>query len=320
MRGLLVIAFAIPASAALASVPASPTPAEVSFQHSLSTSFGTIPLAGAFLTYDRAHHELFVMGEGLVRVFNDSGMETFVFGEDPQVGSIRGIAPLENGDLVVQALREGGAVLVRCNFRGEFIGTIEPKGIPAGYESALYGRMRNEAGKIYLADLGGMRVLVLDEEGAVLAAYDVAEKLGIEDRGSAGLRGFNVDRDGNVLFTIQPLFSAYVMSPAGEIRAFGERGSAPGKFNIVGGIARDDAGNVYVADILKSAVLVFDPELRFAREFGYRGGGPGNLAAPEELVATGEGRLFVSQNTRRGVSVFQVSMKGAAAEQSPVAQ
>lgn len=321
MRGLLVIAFAIPASAALASVPRASAPVGVSFRHSLATTFGTIPFAGALMNYDRAHGELFVMGDGVVRVFNESGMETFVFGEDPEVGSIRGVASLENGDLLVQAAREGGVELVRCNFRGEYIAAIEPKGVPAGYRWAFYGRMRYEAGKIYLADLGGMRILVLDEEGAFVAAYDVAEKLDlVKEREATGLRGFNVDRDGNILFTIQPLFSAYVMSPAGELRAFGERGSAPGKFNIVGGIARDDAGNVYVSDILKSAILVFDPELRFVREFGYRGREPGNLAAPEELVATGEGKVFVSQNARRGVSVFQVSMNGAEAEGNSVAQ
>jgi hypothetical protein len=320
MRGLLAIALALPASAALASVPPA-APVEVSFQHRLSTSFGTIPFAGAFLSYDRAHRELFVMGDGVVRVFNDSGMETFTFGEDPQVGTIRGVASLENGDLIVQTIREGGMQLVRCNFRGEFVGVIEPRGVPAGYEQALQGRMRFVAGKIYLADLGGMRILVLDEEGAFVAAYDVAEKLDLgSQRETTGLRGFNVDKDGEILFTIQPLFAAYVMSPTGGIRQFGERGSAPGKFNIVGGIARDDAGNVYVADILKSAVLVFDPELRFQREFGYRGPGPGNLAAPEEIVAAGEGKLFVSQNARRGVSVFQVSMNGAAAEGNSVAQ
>jgi hypothetical protein len=98
------------------------------------------------------------------------------------------------------------------------------------------------------------------------------------------------------------------MSPAGEIRGFGQKGSAPGKFNIVGGITRDDAGNFYVADLLKSAILVFDPELRFVKEFGYRGSAPGSLAAPEEIVAAGE-KLFVSNRGRKGVSVFRVGAR-----------
>jgi hypothetical protein len=127
-------------------------------------------------------------------------------------------------------------------------------------------------------------------------------------RSDLGLRGFNVDREGNILFTIQPLFSAFTMSPEGEIRAFGTKGSAPGKFNIVGGIARDDAGNYYVADILKSAVLLFDKDLQWRKEFGYRSGRPSGLVAPEDMVAVGD-RLFVSQRARAGVSVFRIVAK-----------
>lgn len=282
---------------------------EVAYRYHLSSSFGTVKLGGALLSYDPSQRELYVIGDGLVRVFNGAGMETFTFGDDPQVGTIVGVAALEDGDLIVQAVRDGGIQLVRCNFRGEFVRVVEPQGVPAGYERAVLGRMRYRDGKVYLADLGGMRVLVLDPSGRTLATYDVAEKLEVKDPATVGIRGFNVDRDGNILFTVQPLFSAYVMKPDGTVTPFGERGSAPGKFNIVGGIARDDDGYLYVADILKSAVLVFSPELRFLREFGYRGRADSNLAAPEELAAAGSGQLFVSQNAKRGVSVFQVSMR-----------
>lgn len=321
MTGIISIGLVALASVAIATVAPSADAVQVAYEHSLSTSFGVVPLAGAFLSYDRQHRELFVIGDGLVRVFNASGMEVYTFEEDPQVGMVRGIAALDDGDLLVHAFGPNGAQLVRCNFRGEFVSAIETKGVPAGYENAFLGRMRYSAGKIYLADLNGMRVLVLDSSGAYVASYDIAQKLELEnERETTGLRGFNVDRDGNILFTIQPHFKAYFMSPAGEIRPFGQRGSAPGKFNIVGGIARDDAGTFYVADMLKSAILVFDRDFRFVREFGYRGGEPWNLAAPEELVVTGEGRLFVSQKARRGVSVFQVSMSSSVGAEGPVTQ
>jgi hypothetical protein len=111
-----------------------------------------------------------------------------------------------------------------------------------------------------------------------------------------------------MLFTIQPLFAAYIMTPDGKIQQFGKKGSAPGKFNIVGGIARDDAGYFYVVDVLKSAIIVFDRDFVFRKEFGYRGAGPGNLAAPEQIAAGGN-RLFVSNRARKGVSVFQITAK-----------
>lgn len=307
MSGILSIALAPLASVLLASaVPPAPA-APVSFLYDLSTSFGVIPLASPELSYDSEHRELYVAGGGLVRVFNDAGMEVFSFGQDPEIGQIVSVAALPGGNLLALAYRQGGLQLVRCSFRGEFLGVVTPRGLPAEFAGRLPPDMRYQGGKIYLADLAEMRVLVLDQSGAFVAMYDVAEKLGIADkRAENGLRGFNVDRDGNLLFTIQPLFSAYVMSTSGQITPFGTKGSAPGKFNVVGGIARDAHGNVYVADMLKSAILMFDPQLQFVKEFGYRGNGPGNLVAPASLVASDD-KLFVAQMPRRGVSVFMVA-------------
>ena len=126
------------------------------------------------------------------------------------------------------------------------------------------------------------------------------------EKADTGVRGFNVDSDGNLLVTIQALFRAWVVTPQGEVRSFGARGSTPGKFNIIGGITRDEAGNIYVADILRSVVMVFAPDFRFIREFGYRGRSANSLAAPDELTI-GNGRLYVANNARRGVSVFKVT-------------
>jgi hypothetical protein len=280
---------------------------DVTYLYNLSSSFGPLPLSNVQLSYDREHRELFVTGDGPVRVFNDSGMETFTFGDDPELGFVLSVASTEGGALVALAAQAGRMAIVRCSFRGEFRGVIEPRGVPEAYAHLVPSILRYHDGKLYLADQAGMRILVLDLEGNYVAGYDVAAKLNeAPRRDDLGLRGFNVDREGNILFTIQPLFTAYTMSPEGEIQAFGQRGSAPGKFNIVGGIARDDAGNYYVSDMLKSAVLVFDKDRVWRSEFGYRGPRPGNLAAPEDVVAVGD-RVFVSQRARRGVSVFRVA-------------
>jgi DNA-binding beta-propeller fold protein YncE len=218
------------------------------------------------------------------------------------------IAAQEDGTLLALAQREGKLRLLRCSFRGELLDEVVPRNLPANMAFAP-SAMRYVNGKIYLLDTAGMRIVVLDVTGEHLTSYDVAEKLEVsEKREQLGIRGFDVDRDGNILFTIQPLFKAYMMTPEGEVRAFGQRGSSPGKFNVVSGITRDDAGYYYVADILKSAVLVFDPEYRFVREFGYRGRKPGSLAAPVEIV-TGDGKLFVSNRGRKGVSVFRVGVQ-----------
>lgn len=312
MTGLVSMMLAPVASMLIASAtpPVAGAGFKETYQYRLSTNFGPLPFLVANLNFDPDHREMYVTGDGTVRVFNEAGMEVYTFPEDPQVGGIARITAVDGGDLVAQVYREQRLALVRLNFRGEWLGEISPHGVPAGYEGALrQGVLRYRNGRLYLADTTEMRVVVLDLTGACVASFDLAEKIQeASRRADLGIRGFNVDGQGNVLFTVQPLFRAYVLSPEGDLRSFGTRGSAPGKFNVVSGIARDDVGNYYVADILKSAVLVFDPEFRFVREFGYRGGAEWNLVAPEE-IEIGAGKLYVSQHARRGVSVFRIDQQ-----------
>ncbi len=305
----LTAALALASPAAAAPRGARGDAFEAEYMHSLSTNFGKLPLSGVGLSYDPVHQEVYVTGDGPVRVFNDSGMEVYAFKESPELAAALGIAAMADGDLVAMVRRLNGYALLRCTFRGEVIAEIVPKNVPEPYASINPGIMRYANGKIYLADDGAMRILVLDDAGRYLASYDAAEKIEMADqRGDLGIRGFGVDGEGNLLFTVQPLFRAYVMTPAGEVRGFGARGSAPGKFNIVGGITRDAAGNYYVADLLKSAIIVFDRNFEFVKEFGYRGATEGSLAVPEEIVVGGD-KLFVSNRGRKGVSVFHVGAR-----------
>ena len=63
-------------------------------------------------------------------------------------------------------------------------------------------------------------------------------------------------------------------------------------------------GYIYVADRLRSVVLVFDHNFVFQTEFGYRGGQPSNLIVPDDLAIDARGNVYVAQAANRGVSVF----------------
>lgn len=296
------------AAALVATVCASPAVAalDATYAWSLASPTGPLRSSGVSLSYDAKGKELFVVDGGKVRVFGESGMETFAFGGDAALGAVRDVAALDGGDLLVLSA-SAELSIVRCNFRGEVLGRFEPRGIPAALAGFSPAFIRQRAGRVYLADPRAMVVAVLDADGAFLASHDLAALAGVaEKRADTGFRGFGVDAAGNLLFTVQPLFAAFVVAPDGTVRSFGVRGSAPGKFNVVGPIGADDRGNLYVADMLRSVVIVFDRELRFVREFGYRGKAPGNLAVPVDL-AVGNGKVFVSQYAQRGVSVFDVA-------------
>ncbi len=283
----------------------------------LSDMNGSISMSWPTLSYDAEARELFVNDRtlGEVRVFRDSGMQVQTFGQDEAFGTILDVAVQDDGDLLVLGWKDRRSVVVHCDFRGEPREVLALEGVPASFAKDFFPvAMRLVGGRVYLADKATLKVLVTDERGAYQASYDFVHLLKVPPKKLADARmtGFNVDRAGNVLFTIGPLFTAYIVSPAGEIRSFGTRGSAPGKFNIVGAIATDERGYIFVTDILRAVVMVFDPALSFVGEFGYRGDQPENLVAPTD-VAVARGRVFVSQGAARGVSVFRVAIRDAAA-------
>ena len=292
----------------LAVSPARPLPAparEPHFLFDLATSTGTSESTWASLAYDRQHDELFAIHGGQVHVFNQAGMETYTFGGNGDLGSVERVALFESGEMLLLANVNGRRTIVRCDYRGEPIGPFEVKPIPEEFAGFDPDRILVQGGKVYLVATASMRVLVADGQGMVEQAYDLASMVRAKDPEiKAGMNGFWADAQGNFVFTMPYAFTAFAMSPSRELRQFGTRGSSPGKFNIVGAVATDEQGNLFVLDRLRSVVLVFNPSLKFVLEFGYRGEGPTNLIAPYDL-SVGNGKVFVSQARDRGVKVFQ---------------
>lgn len=283
---------------------------EVRYLFDLASISGDLGSSYATLAWDRDGRELFVVSvsEGAVRVYDGNGMETFRFGADASLTGITSIAVADGGDLIALAPFEGRPGLIRCDYRGEPKERIAITGLPGDVGGFTPDVVRYAAGRIYLGDRSGMRAVVLDETGRFEAAYDLAKIAEVpeEKRLDTGVRGFNVDAQGRILYTVAPLFAAFVVTPDGHARSFGQKGSTPGKFNIVGGIAADEQGRIYVTDTLRSVVQVFDADLQFVRSFGFRGRMPGGLISPFDVVAA-DGKVFVSQNGARGVSVYRVN-------------
>jgi DNA-binding beta-propeller fold protein YncE len=107
-----------------------------------------------------------------------------------------------------------------------------------------------------------------------------------------------------MLMTVPVLFRAFVLSPDGTMNWFGKASSAPGGFNIAGGIARDSRGNFLIIDRLKGAVQIFDAKFAFVTQFSTRGYKPGQLIFPDDLAVDGRDRVYVTQMGKRGISVF----------------
>jgi streptogramin lyase len=292
---------------------------KASYLYRLSSFTGPIPYSWVELAVDKEKNELYVCdgSDRSVRIFNENGMEVYNFGEDSDLGNINitHLAVDKDGNILLLSYKweaKGTSYsIIRCNFRGEVISRFEPRNLPSDFSGFSPSRIIYKEGRLYLVDKNLMKVAVTDMSGAYLDGYDLAALLGFDEkkRANTGIVGFNVDKEGNIFFTIPVIFQAFKLSPDGKITAFGQRGSAPGKFNIVGGIASDDKGYLYLTDTLRCVVMVFDKDFKFLKEFGYRGFWPENLIAPMELTVDNKGRIYVSQSARRGVSVFQVKIE-----------
>lgn len=293
----------------LLSVPTASLAVKGGFVYTLSDFTGPIPYNHSRLTVDRKHNEIYVLYQNLVRVFNESGMEIYRFGDDLDVGQIADVAVDQDGDILLLVYKDSQWEIVRCNYRGELKSRITLRGLPAGLTDFSPNRMAYQDGSFYLVSAMGLKAVIADRDGNFRKGFDLFPLFELQerDRGNVEIIGFNVDADGNILMTVPVLFRAYVLSAEGKITSFGRPGSGPGRFNIAAGIARDSKGNYLVVDKLKSAVIVFDKNFNFLTEFGYRGYKPGNLIYPDEVVVDSGDRLYVTQMGKRGVSVFRLA-------------
>ena len=290
-------------------VAQSPVEVRPYFLYDLSTFTGKIPLSYARITVDESRNEVYVVDPAnhAVRIFNDKGLQTYSFGDDDErFGYMEDVVVLENGDIIV--LSSGRFIL--CNYRGQIREIFGLQGLPKTLASFQPGRMILRQGKLYLAQDKTLQVVVADLRGQFIEQIDLPALLEMSPKevANSGLGGFNVAEDGTILFTIPVKAHAYRLPPGStEVHVFGEGGSAPGRFGVVQGIAPGPDGLIYVADVLKSAVIVWDRNLTFVTEFGGRTGRQGGLWSPVNLASTYKGcKLYVAQRAKRGISVFRV--------------
>lgn len=288
------------------------------YQYNLSNFEGTINTLWANIAVDQGTREVIMLDSKSmnIRIFNRHGMEVHRFGGHGVFQGVRDVAVDENGNILVLTRIWSKTSLVICDFRGEPVAELDMVTLPGEFSGMKPDRLDYRKGKVYMVDTGAMKVAVTDMEGRFLKGYDVKGLMApyVEKRRSkrnnngieAEITGFSVDRDGNMLFTVATMFSAFRLSPGGDLEVFGSPGSSYGKFGVAAGIASDDRGNIYVSDRLRCVVIVFDRDFNFVTEFGYRGYGPGNLIVPDDLEVDGSGMVYVSQAAGRGVSVFSI--------------
>ena len=284
-----------------------------SYLYNLSNFTGTVRFSWVRSFIDPKSGEIYVTEGNTVRVFNQTGMEIFSFGDEVDLGVIYDIALDPEGRVLTLSYQGTDFFIVQCDFRGESIGKIRIANLPTDYSDFHPNRMICREGSIFLVDMSRMRVAVVDGNGIFQKGYDLVALMDISEKDrqdvnimGLSIMGFSMDGEGNMLFTVPVLYRAYKVTPEGKVSSFGKRGSAPGRFGVVAGIAADGKGNYLVADTLRSVVMIFDKNFQFQGEFGYRGFKPGNLIGPREVTVDTNNRVYVTQLRGRGISVYSL--------------
>jgi hypothetical protein len=289
-------------------------PVKVGYLYNLSNFTGPIRISAPRVSVDTERNEVSVLYQNVVRVFNDSGMETYRFGDDLDVGGIVDVTNDKAGNILLLSYKWSEAdasnigMITRCNYRGEPTGELRLRNLPPQFAGFGPQRVIYKNDHLYFINLMDLRIVVTDQEGNFAKGYDLFQLLELpeKDRGDIELMDLTVHSDGSMLFTIPILFRAYRLYPDGKILSFGKPGGAPGRFNIVSSMVIDSAGNYLIVDKLKYTVMVFDDKHNYVTQFGFKGRKPGNLIAPDQIVIDGGDRVYITQNGRRGVNVYKV--------------
>ena len=283
---------------------------ETSYVYNLANFNGLILAQWVNIFVDKERTETYIVDPILrdIKIFDRNGMEIYVFGDDGSLGYITDLTVDHDGNIIIITNMDKEIKIIRCNYRGEPIGTIELKNLPPELSHFMPDRIVYREGKLYMAETHSLSIAVAALNGQFEKGYDIAPMIKVADnkRDENEMTGFYVDRDGNMLFTISVQFQAYRLSPDGTIESFGKGGSGPGTFGINAGIASDNKGYIYVSDKLRCVVLVFNNDLTFLREFGYRGNQPSNLVVPNDIDTDNNGNVYVSQGALRGISVYKM--------------
>ena len=95
-----------------------------------------------------------------------------------------------------------------------------------------------------------------------------------------------------------------VYSSGKRIRSFGQKGSAPGRFQCPCGVAVDRAGNILVVDNGNHRIQKFTAEGKFVATVGSKGDKPLQFSYPVGIGISPSEKVYVCDNNNRGVQIL----------------
>jgi tripartite motif-containing protein 2/3/tripartite motif-containing protein 71 len=213
-----------------------------------------------------------------------------------------GVAITRSGEIVVSDFARhcvcvfgpSGKKLRTFGSRGTGLGRFnEPRGVTVDGE-----------GNILVADCRNHRIQKFTAEGQFLALVGTFGRGVLEFTDPSRVEYNQVS---NKLYVSDGNRVQFLNSDLTFCGTIEEVGTGPGQFHedyILGGLACDSTGNVYVTDFGNARIQVFTPAGEFLRMFGGHGRGFGELYCPVGVAVDSNDMVYVSENGSNRVSVF----------------
>ncbi|HWP78644.1 MAG TPA: HYR domain-containing protein, partial [Candidatus Nitrosotenuis sp.] len=159
----------------------------------------------------------------------------------------------------------------------------------------------DEAGNVYVTDLGNFRVQKFDNDGVYLHSWG-SKGTGSKDfQSPAGIAVKNdfvyvVDHELNMVKKFD--------TSGNFISSWGSTGTDPGKFKLPNGVAVSKDNFVYVVDTGNSRVQKFDAEGKHIKTIGSSGTEQGKFLTPLGITVDNDGNIYVGDAGNKRVQKF----------------
>ncbi len=92
--------------------------------------------------------------------------------------------------------------------------------------------------------------------------------------------------------------------PFRVVKKIGKRGSGPGEFNGLRGLAVGKEGRIYLSDKSNHMIQIFTSKFEFEKSFGVRGSEPGQFDGPRGVAIDDDGNVYVADTRNKRIQKF----------------
>ncbi|MDD5774078.1 MAG: NHL repeat-containing protein [bacterium] len=249
-----------------------------------------------------------------IQVFNDKGEFVLAFGkegrEDEEFLDPNGVGTDQLGRIyVADPMLNQVKIFTPA---GEFVSKFElragrhrgPQGIKEDSPTGANDVAVDSQGNVWVADVDDQLLEVHDKNGNYKFIVTVFE-IGGKPRGLVRPAYIAINSHDEVYVACGIISRIYKFDNTGNFMAeFGGQGDVAGLFGQVSGIAVDEMDRVYVADIAKGNIQVFDREGKFLFALSDEKGGRIDLTTVGGIAARKD-RVYVSELLRHRISVWK---------------